>query len=84
MEMRQDFLLTPDVMDSIALQRVSFLQPPKQSWGRAGLEIIYLNSQQLLSSATLEPLTYSLQAICKQPGKGLFVLTKHLGSASVC
>lgn len=38
MEMRQDFFLTPDVMDSITLQCVSFLQPPKQSlWkDRAG------------------------------------------------
>lgn len=82
--MRQDFLLTPDVMDSITLQRVLFLQPPSRACGRTGLETIYLNSQQLLGSATLEPLTYSLQVICKQPGKGLFVLTKHLGSASVC
>lgn len=50
---------------------------------KAGFETIYLNSQQLLSSAALKPLAYSLQVICKQPGKGLFVLTKWLGDAYV-
>lgn len=83
MEMRQGFLLTTALMDSMSLQRLVSASFKAELVEKAGFETIYLNSRQLLGSATLELLTYSLQVICKQPGKGLFVLTKHLGSASV-